>query len=574
MAQYREVNVDQISKPSSVAGDKLVSLYQDDPRTDEVTEIATEVRLGLPELLFFIALGALPLLFGGRDPYYGSLFKSLVFGLATVSFIVGAFARDFRPFRFLFPNTPRFKTLSIFLPFCLYLILQLIPLPEAISANLNSFAVSSYQTVGDSFSYLSVDLALSKNGAFWIFSFLILYSMLEGVPLARGMLGSNKKRSRHLNKVEESRFSPESRSYDVFAEVIQTFLIRLSLVCGILGVVHVVVQAKSFLGIFSFSEYYYPTSRAHFPFVNSNQLAILLEVGLILSFGRLLRDRQLKRLVLRSDQEESMLGMIVNLTSQLEKQAVSVLTVLIIALSLVMTMSRTGIVLSILGLTAVWFAYRLWPVALIPSNKSSMRPKLGRGGTIGRKGGSRVKSHALTLLMPVVFIFLVLFMLGDDSTGRVVGRFDRLYEEGGDVSRELLNGVTFRVFKEAPFLGVGLNSWRMVAPQFAPEDLTGWFLDYAHNDPFQLLSEVGLVGFSLLLLPLCFSIFWVVRFFRDSNLSSVKKVYLSVTLVSFALPFIHSFVDFPFHSPALSLIIFSACYSGIRALKFERLIQV
>lgn len=573
MSNYREVNGVTLESSAHRSEDKLINLFDESSVTSSPVSEASpsDLRLGIPEILYLGSLIVFPFLFGGRDPVHGSIFKSLIFFVASVTIVLGGFSRDLRPFRFLCPNLPKLKALVLFFPFSIYLALQLVPLPMGLVSALDSFSINSYQAIGESFAYLSVDPMLSRSAAFWIFSFLILYSILEGVPLVRTDLASKSHRTKKSRKDDETLFSPEARTYDLFSEVMQTVLIRLALVCGVLGVLHVIFRANYFLGIFSFSDAYEPSSRAHFPFVNANQLAIFLEVGLMLSFGRFLRDRQLKRLVLKAKEDESLLAMVSSLSTQLEKQATSILTVLVIALSLVLTMSRTGIVLSMLGLTGIWFAYRMWPVVLVPSVKASLRlhpQRVGRSRQMGRW-----KSLMTTIIIPLMAVFAVFSMLGSDSTNTVVGRFDRLYVEGGDVSRSLLNSVTEKIFYSAPFLGVGLNSWRMVAPQFAQDDLAGWMLDYAHNEPFQLLSEIGLVGMALLLIPVWYGIMGIIKFFKAAHLGGVKKIYICFTFMSFLIPFLHSFVDFPFHSPALSLAIFSACYSGIRVLRFEKSLQ-
>jgi len=101
--------------------------------------------------------------------------------------------------------------------------------------------------------------------------------------------------------------------------------------------------------------------------------------------------------------------------------------------------------------------------------------------------------------------------------------------------REELSAVAIKVFISAPFLGVGLNNF---IPSASNELLVGpsRFLQPVHNIFLLALSETGIVGFSGLLLLICFAI-WKVR--------KEKTLLLAWLVIIFLGMFDHYFLTLP-----------------------------
>ncbi len=113
------------------------------------------------------------------------------------------------------------------------------------------------------------------------------------------------------------------------------------------------------------------------------------------------------------------------------------------------------------------------------------------------------------------------------------------------------------MFKYKPVLGWGLGSFSVVYPQFR-SFYTNFFIDQAHNDYLQLLIEMGLLGFAVML-------WFLVLLYRNS----LKKLHDWTTSINGAVSLaallgctgilVHSFVDFNLHIPANAALFYFLC---------------
>jgi hypothetical protein len=186
---------------------------------------------------------------------------------------------------------------------------------------------------------------------------------------------------------------------------------------------------------------------------------------------------------------------------------------------------------------------------------------LSRGGMLGlalgmvtfiylfaRRRGARRILITGSLLGALVAAWLM--WLGAGPVVDRVFNLRELHQEASFQSRLVVAKDTLGIIREHPFTGTGLGTFPLAIPHHLSfyTDLS-W--DKAHNDYVQLLSEVGLIGFS-------FTVWWIVGLFR----SVLKRVWdSSVPLSTLRLGafcgclslLIHSFADFNLQIPANAL---------------------
>jgi O-antigen ligase len=179
-------------------------------------------------------------------------------------------------------------------------------------------------------------------------------------------------------------------------------------------------------------------------------------------------------------------------------------------------------------------------------------------------GVSRLRRKRVRNFLQVAFIVIIFISLYV-GIGRTLERFslDRLLSQGRPTY--WLN--TMRTFSDYPIFGTGLGTFGPLYPNM--EDEAGPVaLVHAHNDYLEYLSELGLVGFSLLLGGILF--IGVVSFlvWRVRRHPEVKGLALG-GIVSLLAILIHSVTDFNLHIPA-NMVLFSAVLTMTMAIAFYK----
>jgi O-antigen ligase len=157
----------------------------------------------------------------------------------------------------------------------------------------------------------------------------------------------------------------------------------------------------------------------------------------------------------------------------------------------------------------------------------------------------------------VVLISLLVWLGGKELSVRVssISKETRTEITGG--MRLSIDRDTFQMFRQRPLFGWGLGTFPTVYPQFR-SFYTNFFVNEAHNDYLQLLAEMGVVGFGIMIW------FLIVLFRRvrrkvgnwTSNLSGA--VTLGCTLGVTGI-LIHSLVDFNLQIPANAALFYVFC---------------
>lgn len=174
---------------------------------------------------------------------------------------------------------------------------------------------------------------------------------------------------------------------------------------------------------------------------------------------------------------------------------------------------------------------------------------------------TRQKRGTRTAIGVAVFAIVLLSLLtwlgGKELTTRVfsIGRETRTEISGGmrlSIDRDALS-----MFRRKPVLGWGLGAFPIVYPEFR-SFYTNFFVNEAHNDYLQLLTETGIIGFAVMIWFLVVLLRTSIR--KISNwTSSVSGSLTLACLLGIAGILIHSFFDFNLQIPANAALFYVFC---------------
>lgn len=175
----------------------------------------------------------------------------------------------------------------------------------------------------------------------------------------------------------------------------------------------------------------------------------------------------------------------------------------------------------------------------------------------------RMPKNILKLGITSIMILVTIFVSG----GNLMERFSQQgFSPNG---RVLLVETALKVIANNPITGSGAGTYSLVQQHYKAFELGVTDMSQrAHNEYLELLSEQGVIGFTLLTIV---SVLLYVQLMSNMkyellkthnflNLSSV--VFFSVTSIM-----VHSFVDFVFHLPNLSALFFILIASSLRYSK-------
>lgn len=118
------------------------------------------------------------------------------------------------------------------------------------------------------------------------------------------------------------------------------------------------------------------------------------------------------------------------------------------------------------------------------------------------------------------------------------------------VGRVMLHGEARNILADHPLFGIGIGAFSGIFPMYR----TGFrisFYEHLHNDIFQLLIELGIIGFSAVVLV--FVTFLLKFLMAGAKTKSLYKYYTSLGIfASFFYLGLHSLVDFPMRINAIS----------------------
>ncbi len=257
-----------------------------------------------------------------------------------------------------------------------------------------------------------------------------------------------------------------------------------------------------------------PQSQAFGPFINRHHFAGYMELALALP-----------------------LGLVFTGAIEKEKKFIYLFAAGLMAVALIMTNSRGGII-SLL-------AEVLFLVATMGLRRHHKKRK-------SEEHKPRIKSAAmkagLALALVVALFAGVVLLGGEEALSRIVGSVNT---DDPTTGRAHFWGVTVDIIKNHPLIGTGLGAFGVVYTGY--DSRNGMYrLEQAHNDYLQVLSDGGIIGAVIGLLFLV-SLFRM-GFARRESRDDFRRGVATGALAGCFAVLIHSFFDFTLHTPANALL--------------------
>lgn len=262
-------------------------------------------------------------------------------------------------------------------------------------------------------------------------------------------------------------------------------------------------------------------------YVNQNHFAGLMELTIPVGFGLLLSTRPVSGGVYGTRDVTRLLAGFL-----LGQRGIIVFCILIMSAALILTTSRGGT-----GSLAVGIAVAI----AIAVSKKGVRAREIRIG-----------------LMAVILALIAVFWLGP-------GQFsEKLKSTGLSSNRADQRELSYRIIGDSPLTGTGVGTYRWVFPFYKDERFGGYFYEHAHNDFLEVLTEQGIIGFSLLAVGIVFIFVRVVRAFTYRR-DPLMRGALFATIAGCVSLMVHGLVDFNLRIPANASYFFVLLGVGVVA---------
>ena len=258
-----------------------------------------------------------------------------------------------------------------------------------------------------------------------------------------------------------------------------------------------------------------PQSQAFGPFINRHHFAGYMELALALP-----------------------LGLVFTGAIEKEKKFIYLFAAGLMAVALIMTNSRGGII-SLLA--EILFLVATMGLRRRRHKKRESEEKEPRMKSAAMKAG-------LALALVIALFGGVVLLGGEDALTRMVGSVNT---DDPTTGRAHFWGVTVDIIKTHPLIGIGLGAFGVVYTGY--DSHNGMYrLEQAHNDYLQVLSDGGIVG-AVLGLFFLVSLFRM-GFSRRESRDDFRRGVATAALAGCFAVLIHSFFDFTLHTPANALL--------------------
>ncbi len=151
----------------------------------------------------------------------------------------------------------------------------------------------------------------------------------------------------------------------------------------------------------------------------------------------------------------------------------------------------------------------------------------------------------------------LLIWIGGSNLSQRIGTIGPAHSEIAGGIRAHIDRDAFHMFLQKPLLGWGLGTFPVVYPQFR-SFYTNFFINEAHNDYLQLLTETGLLGFATMILFV--AIVYKTAIGRARNWTSeIDGAVALACLLGLTGILVHSTVDFNLQIPANAALFYVFC---------------
>lgn len=390
------------------------------------------------------------------------------------------------------------------LAFCAVIIavplIQLVPLPPAIWTHLpgRESITETYELLGRPAPWAPVSMAPQST---W----LVTLSLMPPLAVFLAVLTLSWRERRLLSLV----------------------VVAFALVSAFFGLAQLAQGPDSALRFFELTN---PSSPVGF-FANANHFAALLCSALLLASAWAaiaIAPMRLSELQPRKDATDFSIALVAALCGAM----------LVLIAAVVMTRSRAGFILMLVG---------LFGALALP-----------------REPSRNARNSYFVWLIVGVIALAVLFV-GRSALLGVVNRFDgnALADE-----REVFARVTVEGARVLMPIGAGLGAFVEAYPMFAKRDdlVLGTYANHTHNDLLELWLETGVVGPLLLGLFLCWLFQKAINAWGPSIAGplAIDRTLIRAAVLIIALLLGHSLVDYPLRTAAMTTILAFACALLIR----------
>ncbi|MFA5337913.1 MAG: O-antigen ligase family protein [Candidatus Omnitrophota bacterium] len=148
----------------------------------------------------------------------------------------------------------------------------------------------------------------------------------------------------------------------------------------------------------------------------------------------------------------------------------------------------------------------------------------------------------------VIFAFVLVSLSG---LGPIQHRMSIIKE--GLAGRGFVVSDSLSILKNFPLFGIGLGNFKYVFTLYQKSRQTAVYYDYLHNDYLQFLIETGLIC-AVSFLIFFFNLFRSIIIGLNKRHDQFAKSVVMGGICGLLGVIIHSFVDFNFHIPAVSLL--------------------
>jgi O-antigen ligase len=254
-------------------------------------------------------------------------------------------------------------------------------------------------------------------------------------------------------------------------------------------------------------------------YVNQNHFAGLLEIAIPVGLGLLLSVQPRRKGIhgLKSFARTFS-------TFVLSQRAIILFCILVMMAALILTASRGGIGALAVGITSAVLV-AVW------------------------KRGIRTREVLLGIVTVALAATAILWL----GSG---GFSEKLQATGFSSNRGDQREVSYQMIGDNTMFGTGVGTYRWVFPGYKDERFGTYFYDHAHNDFLEILTEQGIVGFSLLALGMTGIFFHMVRAYEQRR-DPLMRGTLFASIAGGVAFLAHGLVDFNFHIPANAIYFFA-----------------
>ncbi len=119
---------------------------------------------------------------------------------------------------------------------------------------------------------------------------------------------------------------------------------------------------------------------------------------------------------------------------------------------------------------------------------------------------------------------------------------------------------SFEIVKESPLIGIGLGSFSAVYPNYHKRVLLdegyegGYFYGELHNDIYQYLIELGVIGFLLILLIIFYILFMLTKILKY-KLNTYEQIFYLASTIGLSAILVDSLFNYPLRYPTYLLLL-------------------